>query len=137
METLLRPLPYRFKTAIQQHLASGQVEDDARSVKFYAGLLYVHPNHLNAVVKKKTGKSPLQHIHQQLLDVAKFLLAETALSSKEISYRLAFREPAHFYTFFRKHERTTPQRYRRAFQDGETSITIDTTSSKSKISDYS
>jgi len=105
-------LIYRFKTSVVQHLGGRQVEDDARSVQYYAKLLYVHPNHLNAVVKKETGKPAKTHIHQQLIDEAKLLLIETDLSVKEIAYRLGFREPAHFHTFFRKHTSSTPIGYR-------------------------
>ncbi|GGB02546.1 helix-turn-helix domain-containing protein [Puia dinghuensis] len=106
----------RFKTAIKQHLTSPEVADDARSVQYYAGLLLVHPNYLNAVVKKSTGKPAIRHIHQQVIDEAKSLLSQTALSAKEIAYRLAFREPAHFHTFFRKHTQQTPNEYRRYYR---------------------
>ena len=103
----------RFKTAVKEQLASAEVADDARSVRYYAGLLFVHPNHLNAVIKKSTGRPAISHIHQQVIDEAKLLLGHTGLSVKEIAYRLAFREPAHFHTFFRKNTRQTPIEYRR------------------------
>jgi AraC-like DNA-binding protein len=106
----------RFKKSIREHLASAQVEDDARSVQYYAGLLFVHPNHLNAVVKKTTGMPAITHIHIQVIEEAKSLLRETDLPVKAISYRLAFREPAHFYTFFRKYTSLTPNGYRRHYQ---------------------
>jgi AraC family transcriptional activator of pobA len=103
----------RFKTAVREHLASAEVANEARSVQYYAGLLFVHPNHLNAVVKKSTGEPAIRHIHQQVINEAKLLLGQTGLSVKEIAYRLAFREPAHFHTFFRKNTRQTPNEYRR------------------------
>ncbi len=106
-------LIYRFKTSIKINLAAGEVEDEARTVQYYAKLLFVHPNHLNAVVKKGTGRPAITHIHQQLIHEAKFLLAGTGLSVKEIAYRLTFREPAHFHAFFRKHTHLTPREFRR------------------------
>ena len=108
-----RSLTERFKAAIKENLASADVADEARSVQFYAGILLVHPNYLNAVVKQSTGKPAIRHIHQQVIDEAKSLLTQTGLSVKEISYRLAFREPAHFHTFFRKNTNQTPNGYRR------------------------
>ena len=107
------PLLERFKTAIREQLSSPEVADEARSVQYYAGLLLVHPNYLNEVVKKSTGKPAIKHIHQQVIDEAKGLLVRTALPVKEIAYRLAFKEPAHFHTFFRKNTRQTPGEYRR------------------------
>jgi len=105
----------RFKASIGDNLASNDVEEEARSVQYYAKLLFVHPNHLNAIVKKETGRPAITHIHQQLIDEAKSRLRQTDLPVKEIAYRLAFREPAHFYAFFRKHTRQTPTGYRRHF----------------------
>ena len=103
----------RFKTSIKNKLAAGEVEDEARTVQYYAKLLFVHPNYLNAVVKKGTGRPAITHIHQQVIHEAKFLLAGTGLSVKEIAYHLTFREPAHFHTFFRKHTQLTPSEFRR------------------------
>ena len=109
----MNSLIQRFNAAVKEHLSSAEVADDARSVQYYAGLLFVHPNHLNAVIKKSTGRPAIRHIHQQVIDEAKLLLGQTGLSVKEIAYRLAFREPAHFHTFFRKNTRQTPSEYRR------------------------
>ena len=102
----------KFRSAVRLELTSTEVADEARSVQYYAGLLLVHPNYLNAVVKKNTGEPAIRYIHLQLINEAKSLLEETGLSGKEIAYRLAFREPAHFYTFFRKHTQQTPNQYR-------------------------
>jgi len=109
----MMPLTERFHSAIREQLASGDMADDARTVTYYAGLLLVHPNHLNAVVKKNTGKPAIRHIHQHVIAEAQYLLSQTALSVKEVAYRLAFRQPAHFHTFFRKHTQLTPAEYRR------------------------
>jgi AraC family transcriptional activator of pobA len=103
----------RFEAAVKAHLASAEVADDARSVQYYAGLLFVHPNHLNAVIKKSTGRPAISHIHRQVICEAKLLLSGTGIPVKEIAYRLAFREPAHFHTFFRKNTGQTPNEYRR------------------------
>ena len=112
LEYMIYPLIERFKTAIKEQLTSQDVAVEARSVQYYAGLLLVHPNHLNAVVKKTTGEPAIRHIHQELINEAKLLLSETELSGKEIAYRLSFREPPHFYAFFRKHTQLTPNAYR-------------------------
>ena len=102
----------RFQLAVKEQLSSPEVADEARRVQYYAGLLFVHPNYLNAVVKMTTGRPAISYIHQQLISEAKILLSQTGMSGKEIAYRLAFREPAHFHAFFRKHTQQTPSEFR-------------------------
>jgi hypothetical protein len=61
-------LIYRFKTSIKQNLAAGkggEVEDQARSVQYYAKLLFVHPNHLNAgAFPRLLPKTHAPHAHR-------------------------------------------------------------------------
>ena len=83
-----------------------------RAVSFYAELLGVSPNHLNAVVKRQTGKTASQLVHGHTLATAKALLRLSALSVKEIGYQLRFSDPTHFVSFFKKHTGQTPRQYR-------------------------
>ena len=76
-------------------IASLQVQDIAKH-------LNLHPNYLNSVIKSKTGRTVNSWIRTRTLSLAKYLLKNTALSSKQISYRLGFREPTHFSRFSRK-----------------------------------
>lgn len=69
----------RFKKLVKQHVSTSDVNDDARSMVFYAKQLLVHPNHLNAVVKRVTGKPAISFIHKQLIIEAKSILAQTSL----------------------------------------------------------
>ncbi|MCG8699921.1 MAG: helix-turn-helix domain-containing protein, partial [Bacteroidales bacterium] len=83
------------------------------SPSYYAGLLNIHPNHLNSVVKTITGKTALNHIHNHLLQLAKAELAQTDSSVKEIAYSLHFDSPNNFSAFFKKHTGLTPLSYRK------------------------
>ncbi|AMJ66022.1 hypothetical protein AXW84_11710 [Hymenobacter sp. PAMC 26628] len=83
-----------------------------RSVAFYADKLALHPNYLNAAVKRATGKTAHELLHEHLIALAKMLLSQTRLTVKEITYRLSFREPAHFANFFKRHTATTPRQFR-------------------------
>jgi AraC-like DNA-binding protein len=112
MATTSQSLALRFHQSVQRHISTAEISDEVKTVDFYARQLLVHPNHLSAVIKKCTGQSPSHFIHQQLLDKAKTLLTQTAYSAKEIAYRLAFKDPAHFNTFFRKHTNQTPINFR-------------------------
>src|ERR1700741_1913064 len=43
-----------FRTLVRKNMLSGNGEDHNRTVKYFASQLATHPNHLNAVVKRKT-----------------------------------------------------------------------------------
>ncbi|MBD0400273.1 AraC family transcriptional regulator [Flammeovirga sp. EKP202] len=83
------------------------------SPSYYAGLLNIHPNHLNAVVKSITGKTALNHIHNHILKLAKAELLQTNKNVKEIAYSLHFEAPNNFSAFFKKNTKTTPGAYRK------------------------
>lgn len=83
------------------------------SPAYYASILNIHPNHLNAVVKSITGKTALNHIHNHILKLAKSELVQTDSSVKEIAYSLYFDSPNNFSAFFKKNTGVTPLTYRK------------------------
>ncbi len=93
-----------------------EITESARSVNYYADKLAIHPNHLNAVVKRVVGKNVLNIIHESIIANAKMLLIQTNLSIKEIAFRLAFNEPTHFGSFFKKYTGQTPIEFRKQLQ---------------------
>lgn len=102
----------QFKSLLKKHIATGEDNKQSRSVSFYAGHLSIHPNHLNAVVKRITGQTAHSFIHQQVINIAKALLTQTTLSMKEISYKLSFISLSHFSNFFKKYTGFTPVEFR-------------------------
>lgn len=86
-----------------------------RSVKFYAAKLAMHPNSLNALIKKHTGTTAKESIQNRVLIETKYLLHSTNLSIKEISNQVGFNDPNYFTSFFTKYENTSPGNYRAAF----------------------
>lgn len=84
------------------------------SPSYYAQVLNIHPNHLNAVVKGITGATALNHIHTHILKLAKAELAQTNRSVKEIAYSLHFESPNNFSAFFKKNTKMTPLSYRKS-----------------------
>lgn len=102
----------RFQTLIETLFTKEGFEENVRHPSFYAAQLNIHPNHLNAVVKRITDKTASQVIQQYLVTFSKSLLRQTSLSVKEIAYRLHYNEPTHFNAFFKKQVGHTPQQYR-------------------------
>jgi AraC family transcriptional activator of pobA len=83
-----------------------------RDVQYYAEALHTHPNNLNHIVKKETGLTAKQTITNRLMLEAKYLLASTSISIKEIAYELGFEDANYFITYFKKHQKVTPSDYR-------------------------
>lgn len=82
-------------------VTDNQQNDNKLQAQQIAEKLNLHPNYLNSVIKSKTGKTINEWIVIRTLSTAKSLLKNTALSAKEIAYRLGFSEPTHFYRFFK------------------------------------
>ena len=99
----------RFVDMLDQYFAS------EHSVKFYAEQLAMHPNHLNALIKKHTGLSAKESIQNRILLEIKHLLHSTKLSIKQISDQMGFRDPNYFTTFFKRAEKLSPGNYRSSF----------------------
>jgi AraC-like DNA-binding protein len=85
------------------------------SVKFYAEQLGMHPNNLNALIKKHTGLSAKESIRNRILLETKHLLHSTKLPIKEISDQMGFRDANYFNTFFKRAENQSPGNYRSSF----------------------
>lgn len=101
----------RFQTLIQTHLAQEGPGLPIKSPSFYAQQLHIHPNHLNAIVKRISGKTATALIQEQLITLAKSLLRQAQLSTKEVAYQLQYKNPTHFIAFFKKMTGVTPSQY--------------------------
>jgi AraC family transcriptional activator of pobA len=84
-----------------------------RTVKEYADLLAVTPNHLSQSIKDISGKNALTYIAERLLNEAKSLILYTALDITEIAYKLGFSDPANFGKFFKKQAGLSPAAFRK------------------------
>ncbi len=96
----------QFIDLLEMHFAT------EHSVKFYAERLLMHPNHLNALVKKHTGLSAKESIQNRILLETKYLLHTTKLPIKQISHQMGFSDPNYFTTFFKRSENVSPLNYR-------------------------
>ncbi|KFF02948.1 helix-turn-helix domain-containing protein [Flavobacterium reichenbachii] len=82
-------------------------------IKDYAKMQQLHENYLSSVLKEKTGKTGGQLIAEKTLNAAKFLIADSRFSIKEISYMLGFSYLSYFSIFFKKHTGHSPVDYRK------------------------
>lgn len=82
--------------------------------KAYAELLYITPNHLNALCKDIIGLSAGELIREQVILEAKRLLINLDLSIADIADKLNFSDHSYFIKFFKKHEGVTPEKFRKS-----------------------
>lgn len=98
-----------FQKLIDQHYK------EKKLTKEYASMLYVTPNHLNALSKDVTGRSAGELIRDRILLEAKRLLVNAKLTVSEIALELDFADNSYFSKFFKKYEGVTPEVFRKQF----------------------
>jgi AraC-like DNA-binding protein len=96
-----------FRKLIEQNFSK------MRLPKEYAELLYITPNHLNAICNDVLGRSAGDIIRDRILLEAKRLLINLDLSVTEIAYSLNFNDNSYFSKFFKKYTGSTPEEFRK------------------------
>jgi AraC-like DNA-binding protein len=98
-----------FRRLIDQHYLSLKLP------KQYADLLYVTPNHLNALCQDLVGKTAGELIRDRVLLEAKRLLTNMDMAIAGIAYELNFQDNSYFNRFFKKYTALTPDEFRKQF----------------------
>lgn len=96
-----------FQKLIELHYKQKKLTKD------YAAMLYVTPNHLNALCKDITGRPAGELIRDRIILEAKRLLVNAQLTVAEISIELGFADNSYFSRFFKKNAGTTPELFRK------------------------
>ncbi|MCC7467057.1 MAG: helix-turn-helix domain-containing protein, partial [Saprospiraceae bacterium] len=99
----------QFEILIEQHFR------EKRLPKEYAELMFVTPNHLNALTNSVVGKSAGELIRDRILLEAKRLLVNSDLMISQIAEILNFEDNAYFTRFFKKYLGVTPEAFRSAY----------------------
>lgn len=82
------------------------------NVAYYAGLLHMSPQNLNAMCRRETNQTAAQVISEYIINEAKRLLLFTNQTVIQISFALDFKDNSHFTKYFRRHTGITPNAYR-------------------------
>ena len=96
-----------FRRLIDEHYR------EQRLPRQYADLLYVTPNHLNALCRDLLNKTAGDLIRERVLLEAKRLLIGAGRSVAEVADALRFEDPSYFNRFFKKYEGLTPDQFRK------------------------
>lgn len=81
--------------------------------KDYAALLYITPNHLNALCNDMLGIPAGELIRDRVILEAKRLLVNLDLNITTIAGKLNFADNSYFTKFFKKHTGLTPEDFRK------------------------
>lgn len=90
-----------------------QYYKEKKLTKDYAAMLYITPNHLNALSKEITGRTAGDMIRNRILLEAKRLLVNAKMTISEIALELDFKDNSYFSKFFKKYETVTPEVFRK------------------------
>ncbi len=82
------------------------------SVMYFAEKANLSANYFGDLIKHFTGTSPIDHIHEGIIQLAKNKLRQTKLSVSEIAYSLGFDYPTYFTRFFRQKTGISPKVFR-------------------------
>lgn len=74
-----------------------------------------HPQYLTTLLKEKTGKSYVEHLQEQRLNKAKFMLTYTDMKISEIILACGYKNENFFYQKFKSNTNETPAHYRNNF----------------------
>jgi AraC family transcriptional activator of pobA len=97
-----------FKKLVEQDYKQKHLPKD------YATVLYITPNHLNALCKDLVGKSAGEIIRDRILLESKRLLVNMNMGIAEIAYELNFTDNSYFTKFFKKYTGVTPEEFRKS-----------------------
>ncbi len=100
-----------FYKQLDQYFESERKEEFP-TVNYFASKANLSVNYFGDVIKHFTGQSPIEHIHQYIIQIAKKKLRETKLTVNEIAYSLGFEYPTYFTRFFRQKTGISPKVFR-------------------------
>ncbi|WP_312398951.1 helix-turn-helix domain-containing protein [Sphingobacterium sp.] len=100
----------KFSKLVEQHYKTRHTVAD------YADLLFVTPKNLSKKIGLVSKATPNEIIKNRIILESKRLLAHTAMTVKEIAYRLNYEDDAYFIRFFTKNTGISPITFRKQFK---------------------
>ena len=91
-----------------------QLELGIPSVQYCGEAMHMSPKYLSDLLRKETGQSTQDHIHQFIIEKAKNRLLNSNESASEIAYSLGFEYPQYFSKIFKKKTTMSPNEFRQS-----------------------
>ena len=99
---------YNFRKLVDEYYARYKLPKD------YAAMLYVTPNHLNALCQDLLGKPAGEVIRERIILEAKRQLVNANSGIADIAYNLGFTDNSYFTKFFKKQTGMTPEDFKKS-----------------------
>lgn len=113
-ENVNKGLLEKFEELLNSYFSSEKPDSEGLpTVTSLAEALHLSANYFGDLIKKETGKTAQEYIHNKLIDVAKDKLFDDTKTINEIAYELGFKYPQHFSRLFKQRVGYTPNEYRR------------------------
>lgn len=104
----------RFENLLDDYFSSNKAGiNGLPTVKYCATELYLSPNYFGDLIKKETGRTAQEYIHNKIIELSKERILNPTQSISEVAYDLGFQYPQHFTRMFKRIVGTTPNDYRR------------------------
>lgn len=87
-----------------------------RTVQFYADRLCISPKHFSKLVRKASGKLPMEHIRRHVIIEAKTMLRASNMTIQEIADALNFPTDSFFCRYFKQDTGLSPSDYRKGIE---------------------
>jgi len=84
------------------------------TVQYCGEAMNMSPKYLSDLLRKETGQSTQDHIHQYIINKAKNRLLNSNESASEIAYHLGFEYPQYFSKIFKKKTTMSPNEFRQS-----------------------
>lgn len=91
-----------------------QLEIGIPTVQYCGEAMNISPKYLSDLLRKETGQSTQDHIHQYIIEKAKNRLLNSNESASEIAYALGFEYPQYFSKIFKKRTTMSPNEFRQS-----------------------
>ena len=105
----------QFKQQLQRYFASDSpLELGLPAIQVFAESAHLSQHYFSDLIKKETGRSPKDHINEQVVLTAKSMLRSSSQSVSEIAYTLGFNYPHYFTRLFKAKTGLTPGAYRQS-----------------------
>ncbi len=105
----------QFEQLLTEHFSNSEAVfmNGLPSVKYFADKCCLSANYFGDLVKKQTGKTPVEFIQAKVIDIAKEQLHSTSDTVTEIAFRLGFQSSQHFNRYFKRITSLTPTEFRK------------------------
>lgn len=110
-DSAVKPIESEFVKRFQGYLEESVTNADL-SVEDVAKYMNLSRAQLYAKIKSLTGESPVEHIRNARLEMAKTMLLDTELNVSEIAYKTGFSAPSYFSKCFRDQFGMSPNEFR-------------------------